>query len=119
MQRYLPVILLACVMLSSPFGGAIAQSKPTVILKSVTQQNPLIDDVARNDPDGLRALLQRLEILTTGQRDNGPARSGSAPTAQESAQIATNPLLSEAYTKDRAATLALLRATNEELGAPP
>jgi hypothetical protein len=106
-------------MLSSPFGGAIAQSKPTVILKSVTQQNPLIDDVARNDPDGLRALLQRLEILTTGQRDNGPARSGSAPTAQESAQIATNPLLSEAYTKDRAATLALLRATNEELGAPP
>src|SRR5277367_4764415 len=115
MQRYLGVILLTCVMLSSPFGGAIAQSKPTVVVKSVTQQNPLIDDVARNDPDGLRALLQRLEILTTGQRDSGPARSGSTPTAQESAQIAANPLLSEAYTNDRAATLALLRATNEEL----
>jgi Caspase domain len=115
MLRYLPVMLLACVMLSSPFGGAIAQSKPTVVVKSVTQQNPLIDDVARNDPDGLRNLLQRLEILTTGQRDSGPARSGSTPTAQESAQIAANPLLSEAYAKDRAATLALLRATNEEL----
>ena len=59
--------------------------------------------------------LQRLKILTTGQRDSGPARSGSTPTAQESAQIAANPLLSEAYTKDRAATLALLRGTNEEL----
>jgi hypothetical protein len=115
MQRYLGVILLTCVMLSSPSGGAIAQSKPTVVVKSATQQNPLIDDVARNDPDGLRALLQRLEILTTGQRDSGPARSGSTPTAQESAQIAANPLLSEAYTKDRAATLALLRTTNEEL----
>jgi hypothetical protein len=115
MQRYLPVILLACVMLSSPFGGAIAQSKPTVVVKDITQRNPLIDDVARNDPDGLRSLLQRLEILTTGQRDSGPARSGSTSTAQESAQIAANPLLSEAYTKDRAATLALLRATNEEL----
>jgi hypothetical protein len=115
MQRYLPVILLACVMLSSPFGGAIAQSKPTVVVKDVTQRNPLIDDVARNDPDGLRGLLQRLEILTTGQRDSGPARSGSTPTAQESAQIAANPLLSEAYAKDRAATVALLRATNEEL----
>ena len=119
MQRYLPVILLACVMLSSPFGGAIAQSKPTVVVKDVTQRNPLIDDVARNDPDGLRGLLQRLEILTTGQRDSGPARSGSTPSAQESAQIAANPLLGDAYTKDRAATLALLRATNEELGAPP
>jgi len=114
-QRYLPVILLACVILSSPFGGAIAQSKPTVVVKDVTQRNPLIDDVARNDPDGLRALLQRLEILTTGQRDSGPARSGSTPTAQESAQIAANPLLGDAYTKDRAATIALLRATNEEL----
>ena len=54
MQRYLGVILLTCVMLSSPFGGAIAQSKPTVVVKDVTQRNPLIDDVARNDPDGLR-----------------------------------------------------------------
>ena len=27
MLRYLPVILLTCVMLGSPFGGAIAQSK--------------------------------------------------------------------------------------------
>src|ERR1700733_2388111 len=115
MLRYLPVILLPCIMLGSPFGGAIAQSKPTVVVKNVTQQNPLIDDVARNDPDGLRALLQRLEILTTGQRDSGPARSGSTPTAQESAQIAANPLLSEAYTKERAATLARLRATNEGL----
>jgi len=115
MQRYLPVILFTCVMLGSPFGGAIAQSKPTVVVKDVSQRNPLIDDVARNDPDGLRSLLQRLEILTTGQRDSGPARSGSTPTAQESAQIAANPLLSEAYAKDRAATLALLRATNEEL----
>jgi hypothetical protein len=115
MLRYLPMILLTCVMLSSPFGRAIAQSKPTVVVKDVTQRNPLIDDVARNDPDGLRALLQRLEILTTGQRDSGPARSGATPSAQESAQIAANPLLSEAYTKDRAATLALLRATNEEL----
>ena len=110
-----PVILLTCVMLSSPFGGAIAQSKPTVVVKDVTQQNPLIDDVARDDPDGLRSLLQRLEILTTGQRDSGPARSGSTPITQELAQIAANPLLSEAYAKDHAATVALLRATNEEL----
>ncbi len=115
MLRYFSAILLTCVMLSSPFGGAIAQSKPTVVVKGVIQQNPLIDDVARNDPDGLRSLLQRLEILTTGQRDSGPARSGSTPTAQESAQIAANPLLSDAYAKDRGATLALLRATNEEL----
>ena len=60
MQRYLSAILLTCLMLSSPFGGAIAQSKPPVVLKDVTQGNPLIDDVARNDPDGLRSLLQRL-----------------------------------------------------------
>ena len=66
MQRYLPVILLTCVMLSSPFGGAIAQSKPTVVVKDVTQQNPLIDDVARDDPDGLpsASLLQRLDDPT-------------------------------------------------------
>jgi hypothetical protein len=115
MLRYFSAILLTCVMLSSPFGGAIAQSKPTVVVKDVTQQNPLIDDVARDDPDGLRSLLQRLEILTTGQRDSGPARSGSTPITQESAQIAANPLLSEAYAKDHAATVALLRATNEEL----
>jgi hypothetical protein len=103
------------VTLSSPFARAIAQSKPTVVVNNVTQENPLIDDVARNDPDGPRGLLQRLEILTTGRRDSGPTRSGSTPTAQESAQCAANPLLSEAYTRDRAATLARLRATNEEL----
>ncbi len=37
MQRYLPVILLTCVMLGSPFGGAIAQSKPTVVVKDVSR----------------------------------------------------------------------------------
>ncbi len=115
MPRHLPAILLACVMLISPLGGVLAQSTPTGTVKDVARQNPLIDDVARNDPVGLRSLLQKLEVLTTGQRDSGPARSGATPTTAESAQLDANPLLGRAYANDRAATLALLRATNSEL----
>ena len=116
MLRLLSLILLACVLLDSPLGSATAE--PTAIgsiAKQPSQQNPLIDDVARNDPDGLRNLLRRLEILSTGQRDSGPARSGSAPTEAEAAQIDANQLLRRAYVTDPAATLALLRTTNDAL----
>ncbi len=72
--------------------------------------------LARNDPDGLRSLLP-----TVGDPDDGAAGQWpgtvrfNADRAGGGAPIAANPLLGEAYAKDRAATLALLRATNEEL----
>ena len=115
MPRHLPVLLLACVMLIGPVERVVAQPTPTGTVKDVARQNPLISDVARQDPDGLQTLLKKLEVLATGQRDSGPARSGATPTTEEAAQIDANPLLSHAYTSDRAATLALLRATNSEL----
>jgi hypothetical protein len=109
------VILLACVMLCNPVMGATSGSPPADNLKEIAQQNPLIDEVARNDPDGLRNLLRRLAILTTGSRDSGPPRSGSTSSTEELAQIAINPLLSLAYNNDPAATVGLLRATNAAL----
>jgi uncharacterized caspase-like protein len=115
MPRYLFLILLACVAAGNPFRGAIAESSPNDAVKDIARQNPLIADVVRSDPDALRSLLQRLEILTTAQRDSGAARSGAGPTAAESAQIKANPVLRQAYASDRAATIALLRATNHEL----
>jgi hypothetical protein len=115
MLRLFPVILVTCVMLSGPLWSATTQPAAPGTTEEATQQNPFIDDVARNDPDGLRSLLRRLEVLTTGQRDSGPARSGSVPTAGEFVLIRTNPLLSRAYTNDPAATLALLRATSDAL----
>jgi hypothetical protein len=116
MPRYLLLILLACVAAGNPFRGAIAESSPNDPVKDIARQNPLIDDIARTDPEALRNLLRRLEILTTAQRDSGAARSGARLTAAESAQINANPLLRQAYANDSAATIALLRATNDELG---
>jgi hypothetical protein len=62
-------------------------------------------------------MLPAMIRMVYGDRDHRAARRrpGSGPTAQESAQIAADPLLSEAYTKDRAATLALLRTTRRSL----
>ena len=70
MLRYVPVILLTCMSCSAVLsGGEIAQSKPTVVRSRTSRsENPLIDDVARNDPDGhTGACCNRLEILTTGR----------------------------------------------------
>ena len=109
------VILLACVMLCNPVMGATSESPPADNLKEIAQKNPLIDEVARDDPDGLRSLLSRLAILTTGSRDSGPARSGAIASTEELAQIGINPLLSLAYRNDPAATIGLLRTTNAAL----
>jgi hypothetical protein len=109
------LILLACVMLCNPLMGATSESPPADKLQEIVRQNPLIDEVARSDPDGLRSLLRRLSILTTGSRDSGPPRSGSIASTTELAQIAINPLLSLAYSNDPAATVGLLRATNAAL----
>ena len=115
MPRYLFLILLACVVAGNPFRAAIAESSPNDPVREIARQNPLIADVVRIDPDALLSLLRRLEILTTAQRDSGAARSGSGPTAAESVQIQANPVLRQAYANNRAATIALLRATNDEL----
>jgi hypothetical protein len=104
-------------MLCGPIGNTVAQPSPSggAAGAQLIQQNPLVADVAQRDPDGLWGLLRKLEILTTARRDGGTSRSASAPTAAEAAQIQANPALSLAYRNDPAATLALVRSTNEAL----
>lgn len=113
MSRLLAILLL-CIMLCCPSLEASAQSKPSSVPPTIPllQQNPLIAEVARKDPDGLWDLVSRLNVLTTAGRDSGPARSASAPTGAEAAQLDTNPALALAYKNDPGATVALLRAAN-------
>lgn len=110
--------LFALVVICGPITRAPAQSdskEPAGEFSALLQQNRLIADVARDDPDGLWALVRKLQILTTARRDGGASRSGSTATPAEAAQIEENPALRRAHSKDPAATLALLRSTNEAL----
>jgi hypothetical protein len=117
MPRFLPTLIASATMCGFA-GNAIAQSPPNVQAKEIApllEQNRLVADVARADPNGVWDLVRRINILTTNQRDSGPSRAGSSPTPAELAQITANPALHVAYERDPAGTLALLRVTNEEL----
>ncbi|HTI83468.1 MAG TPA: caspase family protein [Acetobacteraceae bacterium] len=108
------VLALACLL---PWN---ATAQPTPVNSGseaarLLEQNRLVADVARNDPDGLWALVSRLEILMRSARDGGTSRSGAPATRAELTEIDANPALARAYRNDRPGTLALLRATNEAL----
>ena len=114
----LPSILFAFFAACGLAVTGFAQSAPTSpagALAPLLQQNRLIADVARDDPDGLWNLVSKISLLTRNPRDGGAARTAATPTQAEAGQIAANPALHLLYDKDPAATLALLRATNEEL----
>jgi uncharacterized caspase-like protein len=110
-------ILLACIVAGGSPAPAAAQPAggdgATTGLAPLRKQNPLVDDVARYDPDGLRNLLSKLEFLIANH--GAPARTGSPPTAAEAAQITANPAFGLAYKSDPGGTLVLLRETNEAL----
>jgi hypothetical protein len=114
----LPSILFALIAACGPAASGFAQSVPNgpaSALAPLLQQNRLIADVARDDPDGLWNLVNKISLLTRNPRDGGAARTAATPTEAEAEQIAANPALRLLYDKDPAATLALLRATNEGL----
>jgi hypothetical protein len=117
MQRIL-AILLTCIIACCLARRANAESAPNIPdrdVASLLAQNRLLADVARDDPADLWTIVQKLNVLATNPRDGGASRAGSTPTPAETAQIAANPALRLANDNDPAATLALLRTTNEEL----
>jgi hypothetical protein len=110
----LVVLVLSCI---APWAAA---AQPTPIDPAgeagrLLEQNRLIADIARKDPDGLWALVSRLEILMRNARDGGTSRSGASATSTELEEIDANPALARAYANDPSGTLALLRATNAAL----
>jgi Caspase domain len=117
MSRLL-LILFASIVAYGPAASAIAQSVPTTpssALAPLLQQNRLLADVARDDPDNLWNMVSKISVLVRNPRDGGASRTAATPTQAEASQIAANPALRLAYDQDPAATLSLLRATNEEL----
>lgn len=111
-------LLLGWMVLCVPYGLADAQSSPggqVAELEPLLQQNRLIADVARADPDHLWSLVSKIGVLVTNPRASGPARSGAAPTPSELADIDANPALRLAFERDPAATLALVRAMHADL----
>jgi hypothetical protein len=101
-----------------PGGTVVAQPSSgghAAELAPLLQQNHLIAEVAREDPDSLWNLVSKISVLVTNPRAGGPARSGTAPTASELAEIDANPALRLAYERDPAATLALIQATHAGL----
>ena len=111
-------ILFAFSVVCGLAASAIAQSVPsgpTSALAPLLQQNRLLADVAREDPDDLWNIVRKISVLVRNPRDGGAARTAAPPTPDEVAQINANPTLQLLYDKDPAATLALLRATNEGL----
>lgn len=116
-MRGLLTHLLVCIVLCGPWADAMAQSTPDSgkITGPLLQQNPLIADVAHNDPDGLWSLVSRLEVLTTARQDSGSSRGDPSLTPSEAAQINANPAFRQAYAQDPGATVALLRASNDAL----
>jgi hypothetical protein len=114
----LVAILFSVATVCSQAGSAFAQpvsAAPAGEAAALLQQNRLVDEVARDDPADLWSLVRKISLLVTNPRDGGAARTAARPTPAEAAQIAENPALQLAYSKDSAATLALLRATNEDL----
>ena len=112
MPRILAIFVALIIAVGGP-GPTLAQSGADAATQTLRKQNPLIDDVARNDPDGLRELLSKLEFLIANR--GSPARTGSRPTPAEAAEIAANPAIGRAYQNNPDETLVLLRATNEGL----
>ena len=111
-------LLIGWIALWVPCGSAVAQSPSggnQVELAPLLQQNHLIAEVARKDPDNLWNLVSQISVLVTNPRAGGPARSGTLPTSSELAEIDANPALRLAYERDPAATLALVRATHAGL----
>jgi hypothetical protein len=114
----LVAILFIAVTVCAQAGGAVGQpvsAAPAGEAAALLQQNRLVDEVARDDPADLWSLVRKISLLVTNPRDGGAARTAARPTPAEASQIAENPALQLAYSRDPAATLALLRATNEEL----
>jgi hypothetical protein len=112
-------ILFASALIFGPSASAFAQqaqNSPADELAPLLKQNRLIGEVARSNPDDLWNLVTKIGVLATNPRDGGTSRTAATPTSMEIAQIQANPALRLAYQSDPAATLALLRATNEELG---
>ena len=117
MSRLL-AILFAAIVAFGPVVSADAQSapnSPTRVLAPLLRENGLIAQVARDDPENLWTLVTKINVLTTNPRDGGASRTAATPTRDEVAQLTANPALQLAYERDPAATLVLLRATNEEL----
>jgi hypothetical protein len=111
-------LLILWIVLCVPCGGAVAQSSSggnATELAPLLQQNRLIAQVAREDPDSLWNLVSQISVLVTNPRAGGAARSGAVPTPSELAEIDANPALRLAYDRDPAATLALVRATHADL----
>ena len=122
MRRRLLAILSVSILIAGVAASVVAASvvaaqpagdNASRVLAPLTEKNPLIGDVARQDPDGLLNLLSKLQFLMTNH--GAPARAGSPPTQAETAQIAANPAFGQAYRNDAAGTLVLLREVNEAL----
>jgi hypothetical protein len=114
----LVAILFIAVTVCGQAGSAFAQpvsAVPAGEVASLLQQNRLVAEVSRDDPADLWSLVRKISLLVTNPRDGGAARTSARPTPAEASQIAENPALQLAYSRDPAATLALLRATNEDL----
>lgn len=112
MSRILAMFVALIIAVGSS-GPTLAQGGQDAATQSLRQQNPLIDNVARTDPDGLRELLSKLEFLIANR--GSPARTGSRPTPAEAAEIAANPAVGRAFQNNPDETLILLRQTNEAL----
>jgi hypothetical protein len=117
MSRFLSILfafIAGCGLATSANAQSNATS-PASALAPLLQQNRLLADVARDDPDDIWNIVSKIGVLIRNPRDGGAARTAATPTLAEAAQIEANPALRLLYGKDPAATLALLRATNEAL----
>lgn len=117
MLRILRILAACCIVTGSCLKLSAAQptagNNAPAALAQLLGNNPLIHEVARQDPDGLLNLLSKLQFVMTNH--GAPARAGSPPTEAEAAQIVANPAFSQAYKNDAAGTLVLLREANEAL----
>jgi Caspase domain len=99
--------------MAQPVGRPAGPDNASQGMILLRKQNPLIDDVARIDPDELWNLLSKLEFLTTNH--GAPARTGAPPSVDEGSQITANQAFSQAYKNDPGGTLVLLREINEAM----
>jgi hypothetical protein len=101
------LLLMAGLATNPPF-PANAQLPPSTSVNARVAANPLLADVQRMMPAQLPLVLRKLSGLAAGPA-NGSRAGDTRPTAAEAAQIAQNPEFEEAFRRDPADTLALLR----------
>ena len=85
MSRQQPILcafIVAC-GLATRHGAIKPQLTPVNALAPLLQQNRLLAEVARDDPDALWNLVSKISVLIKNPRDGGAARTAATPTQAE------------------------------------